>query len=134
MAAKNTKDLEKVEKKEVEKTEEMTWAGVTYAPDVDIWETDGAITLAADMPGVRKEDIDIDLHNGVLTVHGRLTLNQYEGMRALYSEYNVGNYYRRFTLGEKIDQENIGAKMDDGVLTVTLPKRPQAVPRKLTVK
>lgn len=125
--------LEKVEKTPVEKTEEMTWAAATYRPDVDIWESREAITIAADMPGVRKEDIEIDLRDDVLTITGRVQVNEYEGLRPLYGEYNVGNFYRRFTLGDVVDQERIAAQISDGVLTLTLPKRAKAVPRKISV-
>lgn len=125
--------LEKVEKKPVEKTEELTWAAATYRPDVDIWESREALTIAADMPGVRKEDLEIDLRDGVLTLTGRVQVNEYEGLRPLYGEYNVGSFYRRFTLGDAIDQERIAAQIADGVLTLTLPKRAKAVPRKIAV-
>lgn len=127
------KQIEKTEKQAVEKTEEMTWAGNTYRPDVDIWESREALTIAADMPGMRKEDLSIDLRDDVLTIHGRVQVNEYEGLRPLYSEYNVGNFYRRFTLGDAIDQERIAANVSDGVLTLTLPKRAKAVPRRIDI-
>jgi HSP20 family protein len=125
--------LDQVEKKAVEKTEEMTWAGNTYRPEVDIWESAEAITIAADLPGVRKEDVEIDLREDVLTLHGRVGLKDYEGLRPLYGEYNVGNFFRRFTLGDVVDQSKIAANVTDGVLTLTLPKRAKAVPRKITL-
>lgn len=127
------KELETVEKKAVEQTEEMTWAGRTYRPDVDIWENEAAIMIAADLPGVRKEDLEIDLKDDVLTIQANVALNNYEGLRAVYGEYNVGNFYRRFSLGEAIDQEQISAAIDDGVLTLTLPKREKARRRSITV-
>ncbi len=127
------KEIEKVEKRPVEKTEEMTWAGNTYQPDVDIWETPEALMLAADVPGVRKDDLEIDLRDGVLTVSASLSLKDYEGLRPLYSEYNVGNFHRRFTLGETIDQEKISATVDNGVLTLTLPKREKAMTRRIAI-
>jgi len=126
-------EMEKVEKKPVEKTEEMTWAGNTYRPEVDIWESAEAITIAADLPGVRKEDVEIDLRDDVLTIHGRVGLGDYEGLRPVYGEYNVGNYYRRFTLGDVIDQSKISANVTDGVLTLTLPKHAKAMPRRITL-
>lgn len=126
-------EIEKTEKKSADKAEQMTWAARTFEPYVDIFENRDAITIEADMPGVRKEDIDVDLNNDVLTIQGRVALNEYEGLRTVYSEYNIGNYYRRFTLGEVVDQGRIAAKMADGVLTLTLPKREKAVPRKVSV-
>ena len=69
----------------------------------------------------------------MLTISGRVALDDYNGLRPVYSEFNVGNFFRRFSLGETIDQAAITADMDEGVLTVTLPKREQAQPRKITV-
>jgi HSP20 family protein len=127
------KDIESTDKKTLEKTEETTWAGETYEPVVDIWESEQALTLQADVPGVGTDDIDINLDQDVLTISGRVALDDYEGLRPVYSEFNVGNFYRRFTLGELIDQEKITADMKDGVLTLTLPKKEKAQPRKISV-
>lgn len=125
--------LEKTEKKALEQSEETTWAGNTYEPAVDIWESDEELVLMADVPGAGKDDVEIDLHDDVLTIDARVTPDDYEGLRPLYSEYNVGNYYRRFSLGETIDQQKISAEMEEGVLRVTLPKREKAKPRKIKV-
>ena len=94
---------------------------------------DGALVLQADVPGVKKDDVEINLDKDVLTISGRVALDEYEGLRPVYSEFGVGNFYRRFSLGETIDQAAITADMNDGVLTVTLPKREKAQPRKITV-
>lgn len=128
-----SKDIETTEKKALEKTDETTWAGETYEPTVDIWESDRALVLQADVPGVKKDDVEINLDKDVLTISGRVALDEYEGLRPVYSEFGVGNFYRRFSLGETIDQAAITADMNDGVLTVTLPKREKAQPRKITV-
>jgi HSP20 family protein len=125
--------LEKTEKKALEQPEETTWAGNTYEPAVDIWESDDELVLLADVPGAGKDDVEIDLHDDVLTIDARVSPDDYEGLRPLYSEYNVGNYYRRFSLGETIDQGKISAEMEEGVLRVTLPKREKAKPRKIKV-
>ncbi len=128
-----SKDIETTEKKAIEKAEETTWAGQTYEPAVDIYESENALVLQADVPGVRKDDVEINLDQDVLTISGRVALDTYNGLRPVYSEFNVGNFFRRFSLGETIDQAAITADMDEGVLTVTLPKREQAQPRKITV-
>jgi HSP20 family protein len=127
------KDIETTDKKALDKTEETTWAGETYEPAVDIWESEEALVLQADVPGVGKDDVGINLDQDVLTISGRVAVDQYEGLRPTYSEYNVGNFYRRFSLGEAIDQEKISADLEDGVLTVTLPKREKVLPRKITI-
>jgi HSP20 family protein len=128
-----SKDIETTEKKALEKTEETTWAGQTYEPTVDIWESDQALVLQADVPGVKKDDVEINLDQDVLTISGRVSLDDYNGLRPVYSEFNVGNFFRRFSLGETIDQAAITADMEEGVLTVTLPKKERAQPRKITV-
>ena len=126
-------ELEKVEKMTLEKSDESTRAARTFVPAVDIWEGPDSLTIEADMPGVAKENIEVDLRDDVLTIEGKVSLDRYEGLRPLYGEYNVGNYYRRFTLGEDIDQGAIAARMEDGVLTLTLPKQAKAKPRQITI-
>ena len=119
-----SKDIETTEKRAIEKAEETTWAGETYEPAVDIWETDQALMLQADMPGVRKDAVEINLDQDVLTINGRVILEEYEGLRPVYSEFNVGNYFRRFTLGETINQEKISADIKSGtILPVSKPKK-----------
>ena len=80
-----------------------------------------------------KDDVEIDLREDVLTITARVAVADYEKLRPLYSEYNVGNFYRRFSLGEAIDQQKISAEIEDGVLKITLPKREKLQPRKITV-
>ena len=127
------KDIETTEKKAIEKTEETTWAGETYEPAVDIYESEKALVLQADVPGVRRQDVEINLDHDVLTISGRVAGDEYDGLRPAYSEFNVGNFFRRFSLGEAIDQAAITADMEEGVLTVTLPKKEKAKPRKIKV-
>jgi len=129
-----SKEIEKTEKKTLATPEETTWAGDTYSPAVDIWETDNAIVLSADVPGATKDKIEIDLSDDTLTIQARVSLEGFEGLRPLYTEYNVGNYFRRFSLGETIDQEKITADLSDGVLVVSLPKKEKELPRKITVQ
>jgi HSP20 family protein len=128
-----SKDIESTEKKALETAEETTWAGQTYESAVDIWESENQLVLQADVPGVGKDDVEIHLDQDVLTISGRVALDEYEGLRPVYSEFNVGNFFRRFSLGETIDQAAITADMDNGVLTVTLPKKAKAQPRKIAV-
>ena len=121
------------EKKELVTKEEKTVPGRHYIPYADIYETDEALTVVMEMPGVEKKDIAIALEDGVLQVDGQIDFSKYEGMEPVYTEYNVGHYTRSFTLSNKIDQGRISAQLDDGVLTLTLPKTKEAQPRRISI-
>ncbi len=121
------------EKEEIKKEEgEPTRAGVSYLPLVDIYETDEAITLMADLPGVDKKDLDIDVRDRQLTVTG-LVKEPEERFQSVYTEYGIGGYTRNFKLGDTIDQSKISASLQDGVLTLVLPKADRLKPRKVQV-
>jgi HSP20 family molecular chaperone IbpA len=113
---------------------EKTRAGRSFVPDVDIVESDHGLTLWADMPGVSEKDVEVRLENHVLRLSGIVNTSTYDKLSPLYTEYNVGNYYREFRLHEDIDPEAISAQMRNGVLEVQLPKRAQAQPRRIEVK
>jgi HSP20 family molecular chaperone IbpA len=134
MTARDPKALEAQDKQEVEGTLERTRPGLTFTPAVDIFETEKAITLIADMPGVKPESVDIDLREDVLTMTGEPDTPAKEGETPILEEYRTGRYVRRFTLSDVIDQSKIEAEISDGVLTLVLPKAEKAVPRKVTVK
>ena len=121
------------DKKELVSKEEKTVPGRYYVPYGDIYETDEALTVVLEMPGVEKKDLDISLENNVLRVDGRIKFSKYDGMEPLYTEYNIGHYTRSFTLSNKVDQEHISAQLDDGVLTLTLPKAKEAQPRRISI-
>jgi HSP20 family molecular chaperone IbpA len=126
-------DLTVRDKKELVTKEEKTSPGRYYVPYADIFETDESLSVVMEMPGVEKKDLEIGLENDVLRVDGRIDFSKYEGMEPVYTEYNVGHYTRSFTLSNKIDQERITAELDDGVLTLTLPKAKQAQPRRISI-
>jgi HSP20 family molecular chaperone IbpA len=121
------------EKQQAEGTEK-TRAGRYFVPDVDIAESDKGLVLWADMPGVSEKDVEVNLENHVLRIVGMVNTSTYDKLSPLYTEYNVGNYYREFRLHEDIDPEGISAHMRNGVLEVQLPKRAQAQPRRIEVK
>jgi HSP20 family protein len=121
------------EKQELSKKEEKTIPGRYFIPAADIFETDEALTVVMEMPGVQKDDITIALEDDTLRVEGRIDFSKYQEMEPVYTEYNVGHYARGFTLSGKIDREGISAQLDDGVLTLTLPKAKEAMPRRIAV-
>ena len=123
--AKDTMDLQvqETEKQEiVESDAERTRDCVCFVPRVDIYETNDAIFVTADMPGVDETSVDIMLENDVLTINGYIEPVEPEGYQLAHAEYRVGDYERRFTLSNKIDQERIEATMKNGVLRLHLPK------------
>lgn len=120
------------EKQEV-KANEHTRPGRTYVPDVDIYETPEGLWLWADMPGVDEGSLEVHVSDGVLAIEGRVALQEYDNLNPVYTEYNVGNYSRRFSLSNEIDTEHIKARMTQGVLTLELPKAERAKPRRIAV-
>ena len=121
------------EKKELVSKEEKTVPGRHYVPYADIYETDDALSLVMEIPGVEKKDISVTLEDDVLRVGGQIDFTKYEGMEPVYTEYNVGHYTRSFTLSDKIDHDRISAQVEDGVLTLTLPKVKEAQPRRISI-
>jgi len=121
------------EKQEVAQPEEKTTPGRYYVPVADIFETDEALTLMLEMPGVSKNYIDVQIENDVLRVEGKIDYSAYKDVEPVYTEYNIGHYARGFTLPSKIDRGAISAQLDDGVLTLTLPKSKDVLPRRITV-
>jgi HSP20 family molecular chaperone IbpA len=105
-----------------------------FTPAVDIFETDREVTLLADMPGVAPDDIAIDLGNGVLTLIGDVKPWEGPDESDVRVEFEIGKYYRQFTLSEVIDREKIEAKLEDGVLQLVMPKAEKAIPRNIEVQ
>ncbi|HNT76772.1 MAG TPA: Hsp20/alpha crystallin family protein [Anaerolineae bacterium] len=134
MAEEKTLQVEETQKKEVEQSDaERTRPGVAFVPRVDIYETDAGIHIVCDMPGVDENSVDIVLEKNVLTLNGYVTPQQPEGYNLVYAEYRIGDYQRRFTLSNEIDQDKIEATVKDGILRLVLPK---AIPtsRRIAVK
>jgi len=134
MADTESKALQAKEKAEVTTPAEETRPGLVFTPAVDIFETEKEIALLADMPGVKAEDLNIDLHENVLTLDGEVNAPEGADEVDVIREYRTGKYRRQFTLSQMIDQSKIDAEMKDGVLRLRLPKVEAATPRKITVK
>jgi len=134
MAANVSKEIQVREKQEASVPAEQTRPGAVFTPDVDIFEKESELTLLADMPGVKAENIVIDLRDNVLTVSGEVSPPEGREEEDVMIEYETGKYYRQFTLSEVINQEKINAQMTEGVLRLSLPKVEKATPRKITVK
>lgn len=102
-------------------------------PPVDIYETSSDVTLVADVPGLTKDKLHIDIEEDELTIKGALEEPESAGKK-LINECIYGEYYRAFTLGDIIDRGKIAAKLDNGVLILTLPKVEKVKPRKIAIE
>lgn len=133
MAAETNKEMQVKEKQEAMKPEQTT-EGPVFMPAVDIFETENEITVLADMPGVKPDNLNIDLDNDVLTLSGKVETYVGGEEDPLLTEYRMGNYYRQFTLSDIIDQSKIEADLKNGELRLKLPKAEKAKPRKIDIK
>ena len=128
------KNLKVQEKKELKTGAESTRNVPVYIPPVDIYESEGALTILVDMPGVTEETVDIDLNNDQLTIRGTVPQEEGSGEAIILQEYRPGDYYRQFTIPQAIDRDRIEATIKNGVLKIRLPKAETAKPRKIEIK
>lgn len=127
-------DIAVQKKKELATKGESTVPAKYFIPNTDIYESEKALTIVMELPGVEKKDLSASVENDVLRVEGRIDFGKYQGMEPLYAEYNVGHYLRTFTLSSKIAQDGISAELQDGVLTLTLQKAKEAQPRQIKIQ
>jgi HSP20 family molecular chaperone IbpA len=100
---------------------------------VDIFEDEIGITLMADLPGVTKEGLDIQLDKETLSIDGKVQIDMPETMQAVYADVNVTRYQRSFALSSELDGDKVEASLKDGVLSLRIPKREQYQPRKIEI-
>ena len=122
------------EKRELATKEEKTVPGRFYVPNTDVYETEEALTVVMEMPGVNRGAVEVEIKDDVLRVEARIDPSKYEGMEPVYTEYSIGHWTRSFALSDRVDRERIGAQLEDGVLTLTLPKAATARPRRIEVR
>jgi HSP20 family molecular chaperone IbpA len=135
MTEETTLQVEDAEKREVAETgAERTRDRVAFVPRADVYETNEAIIVVADMPGADVNSVDITLEDNVLTINGYVEPAQPEGYQLAYAEYQVGDYQRAFTLSDQIERDKIEAVVKDGVLRLVLPKVLEAQKRKIAIK
>lgn len=102
-------------------------------PPVDVIEDSGGITLLADLPGVTKDNLKLQLETDSLTIEGELALNIPQDMESGYAEVKVPRYRRTFTLSKELDGEQTTAEFKNGVLKLRIPKAAHAQPRKIQI-
>ena len=102
------------------------------APPVDIFETEDALTVVVDLPGLAMDSVDIRVEDSILTIKGRSNYGSKAEM--LRQEFSLQGYYRQFQLSDEVDQERISAESKNGVLTIMLPKAEKSKPKQIRVK
>ena len=125
-------DMVKHEKNMPANREETRSVSRIPVPAVDIFETDNTLTLIADMPGVEKDGLEINLEKGLLTISGEMALKS-RG-KSLLREFSTANYYRQFKVSEQIDADKTSADLNNGVLTLTIPKAESAKPKRIEIR
>lgn len=105
-----------------------------YLPPVDILETEDAVMVVADVPGVDENSVEITIEKNVLSLKGKVDITPPDGYSLAYSEYGVGDFERVFTISNEVDRERVEATVKNGVLRLKLPKAKQALTKKVSVK
>ena len=103
-------------------------------PPVDVIEDSAGITLRADLPGVPKEKLKLQVEAGTLTIEGEVSIAMPEGMEATYAEVSVPRFRRVFTLSKELDTDKVSAEFKHGVLSLRIPKAEHAQPRRIDIK
>lgn len=133
MAETDDKHISVQEKNPVDLGSTETISGSpTFYPPIDIWEDEKGLTIEAEVPGAEGNGVSVDLKDKILTIVGKVTPPEEPG-KVIKEEFEVGDFYRQFTVSDLIDQEGITAKVKDGVLVIYLPKQAPAEPRKINV-
>lgn len=108
--------------------------GASWAPRVDLSETEDAYLVHVDVPGMQKEDLNIDVHEGRLTISGERNAEQQDdGHKYVRVERSYGRFYRSFTLPQTVKEDEIEATYENGVLSVRVPKAEETKPRRIEV-
>ena len=109
-------------------------AAPTFTPRFDVMETKDAYVLEADMPGVKEEELDVSLNGNLLTISGKRDADHHEDGDAYFViERSYGSFARSFTMPESVDAAGVTAHLKNGVLTVRIPKKPEAQPRRIAI-
>lgn len=110
------------------------YANATLTPPVDVIEDSSGITLYADLPGVPKENLKLQVEADTLTIEADSALAAPEGLQSSHTEVGLGRFHRVFSLSKELDTENVSAELAHGVLKLRIPKAAHAQPRRINVK
>jgi HSP20 family protein len=106
---------------------------IVFTPPIDIFETEDGLVLLADLPGVSADTLELQVQDNKLTLFGKVRPPVGDDARLLHQEYRVGHFLRSFILSDEVDHERITAKLNHGVLEVTLPRVKRSEPRRIHV-
>jgi len=126
----DTKSMKTTEPSQVQRqAEQESW----LRPAVDIYEDSTGITVKADLPGVSRDRLDVQVDSNNLTIEGQAAIDMPEGMESLYADVNATRFRRSFALSNELEADKISAEMNNGELTLRLPKRAEMQPRKIEI-
>lgn len=130
----DNKEMVEVQEQAKGSLEEILENERSFAPFVDIFETEDEYTLVASMPGVSKENVQLKIEEDSLLIFGKVNYDEAISRKYILNENEIGNYFRRFNISESIDVSKIEAKFENGQLLVNLPKHERVKPRKISIK
>ena len=122
------------ERNDVSKTPQPAQNEATLMPPVDVVEDGSGITLYADLPGVPKDKLHLQVEADTLTIEGEVTIPTPDGLEASYAEVGVPRYRRVFTLSKELDAAKVSAELSQGVLKLRIPKAEHAKPRRIEIQ
>ncbi|MBO9651436.1 MAG: Hsp20/alpha crystallin family protein [Variovorax sp.] len=117
-----------------EQSNEARYNAAALMPPVDVVEDASGITLYADLPGVSRDRLNLQVEAGTLTIDADIDLNLPEGLQSSHTEVGFGRFHRTFTLSSELDTEKVTAELADGVLKLSIPKAEHAKPRRIEVR
>lgn len=120
------------EEKNLQAREETRSSDKYLKPAVNIIETEGGLTLTADIPGASKETLEINVEKGILTISAPISRSM--PGTPVYTEFELAPYYRQFSIPESLDHEKASADLNNGILTMKIPKAEAAKPRKIEIR
>jgi len=104
----------------------------TFDPSIDVHASDNEVVFVCDVPGIKQDDLEITLENHVLTIKGTRKFEGKENEQVMLGRA-YGSFNRSYTLPDYVDDENLSARLADGVLTIRIPKQPKAKPKKIQI-
>jgi HSP20 family protein len=121
-------------KEEKQSWEDLLTNEVSYVPLVDIYETNDEFVLTADMPGVKKEDVNLKIEEGSMLIFGKIAYRELLNRKFILKEKETGHFFRKFKISDTIDETKVTAKFENGQLMVVLPKHERVKPRTISIK